>query len=287
MLRTCLSLLLAVAGHQALAADPRWSQPREPFRVAGDTWYVGTEGISVLLLRGDAGAILIDGGLAEAAPLVIANLERLGVAPGDVKLLLSSHAHNDHAGGLAALREWSGARVLASADSAVQLAAGGKDDLHFGDSGTYPPVVVDDTLADGETVRLGSLALTAHITPGHTPGSTSWTWSEQHEGQVVQLVYADSITAPGYQLVGHPRRPQLLADFRGTFATLRALRCDLLMTPHPEASDLFSRVSSAAGAPPLINPKGCRAYADRAERALVERLARQQQEAKPAASSNP
>jgi metallo-beta-lactamase class B len=265
----------AAAPASAAAAVPdAWTRPIAPFRIAGDTWYVGTEGITVLLVRGAQGSVLFDAGMPEALPALKRNLATLGVAPHDIKLILTSHAHVDHVGAIAALQAWTGARVLASADSAGLLAAGGRGDLHFGDDLPYPPLAVSGTVVDGESVRLGERSFRMHHTPGHTPGSSSWSWTEPGESGDLQLVYADSLTAPGYRLLEHPRRPGLVAEYRASFDTLRGLDCDVLVTPHPEASGLFDRVDrEAAGASRAkVDASGCARYADLAERALEAQI---------------
>ena len=256
-------------------ADPSWHAPHAPFRIAGNTWYVGTEGVSVLLVRGEAGAVLIDTGTDAAQAVVLANLATIGVDPDEIKLILTSHAHQDHIGALEQWRMRTGARVLVSAESGRLLSAGGRGDLHFGDTLPYPSVTIDDTLVDGETVTLGELSFTAQLTPGHTPGSTTWTWIEREEDRDLAMVYADSLAAPGYDLIAHPRRPQLSEEFRASFARLRELRCDVLITPHPQASDLFARADRATEPEALIDPQGCRRYADRAERTLERQIATQ------------
>jgi metallo-beta-lactamase class B len=248
------------------AVPPEWSQARAPFRIVGETWYVGTEGISVLLIRGNEGAVLVDAAVSDAVPVIRANLETIGVDPSEIKLIITSHAHYDHVGGLAQLKALTGARVVASAESAALLAAGGKGDLHFGDELAYDPVVVDATLQDGETITLGDIALTAHLTPGHTPGSTTWHWRQQVGERRIDLVYADSLTAPGYRLVDHPRRPGLIEEFRTSFERIRALPCDLLVTPHPQASGLFDRHAGADRREQgvAVQTGACRQYAERA-----------------------
>lgn len=258
----------------AAAAPEAWTRAVAPFRIAGETWYVGTEGITVLLVRGPQGAVLFDAGMPESLPALQRNLATLGVEPREIKLILTSHAHFDHVGALAALQAWTGARVLASADSAALLAAGGRGDLHFGDDLPYPPLAVDDTLVDGETVRWGARSFRLHLTPGHTPGSSSWSWTEPGEGGGTRMVYADSLTAPGYRLLDHPRRPGLVDEFRASFATIRGLRCDVLVTPHPDASDLFERIDRSASGTTGAKPDGhgCARYADRAERALEAQI---------------
>jgi metallo-beta-lactamase class B len=277
MMRRPLFLIAALSALPVAtngAAPPEWSQARAPFRIVGDTWYVGTEGISVLLIRGNEGAVLVDAAVSDAVPVIRANLETIGVDPSEIKLIITSHAHYDHVGGLARLKALTGARVVASAESAMLLAAGGRNDLHFGDDLAFDPVVVDATLQDGETITLGDIALTAHLTPGHTPGSTTWHWRQQVGERRIDVVYADSLTAPGYQLIDHPRRPGLIEEFRSSFERIRALPCDLLVTPHPQASELFERQLGAEerGQGVAANPGACRDYAERASQAFERQV---------------
>lgn len=250
---------------QAYTTRESWRQPIAPVRIAERTWHVGTAGITALLVNTDDGAILIDGGVAQAADMLLANLRTLGVAPGELKLILTSHAHGDHAGPLAAVQRATGARVLASAESAWLLAHGGSDDLHFGDEILFPPVRTDRLVHDGEVVELGGVRLTAHFVPGHTPGSTAWTWTDTRDGQPVRIAYVDSLSAPGYTLHGHARYPKLTADYARSFDIVRQLPCDLLLTPHPDASGWVF----ADGKATQSTPTDCRAYADEAEKALA------------------
>ena len=267
-------LLLSLSGPGS-AADPlpqaqayttreSWRQPIAPARIAERTWHVGTAGITALLIRTDDGAILIDGGVQQAADMLLANLQALGVEPRDLKLILTSHAHADHAGPLAAVQRATGARVLATAETAWLLAQGGSDDLHFGDALLFPPVRTDRLVHDGETVEIGGVRLTAHVIPGHTPGSTAWTWNDVRAGKPVRIAYVDSLTAPGYTVHGHPRYPKLAADYARSFDTVRQLPCDLLLTPHPDASGWRFEDGAATQTPSM----DCRAYADAAEAQL-------------------
>jgi metallo-beta-lactamase class B len=176
---------------------------------------------------------------------------------------------------LAELKRSTGAHVVGNAESAVLLARGGSDDIHFGEGLTFPPVTVDRIVMDGEVVELGGMRFTANFTPGHTPGSTSWTWNDSRDGKTLRIAYVDSLGTPGYRLIGNPRYPHIVDDYRRTFAAVRALPCDLLLTPHPGSSGW----TPAATAAPHSEPMTCRAYADKAERELDAKL-KQQHEAK-------
>jgi metallo-beta-lactamase class B len=246
-----------------------WRQPVAPVRIADYTWQIGTAGITALLVKTDEGALLIDGGLPQAADMLLAHMRTLGVAPDDLKFILTSHAHGDHAGPVAAIKRATGARVLNNAESAVLMAHGGSDDIHFGDGILYPPVQTDRLLHDGEVVVLGTLRLTAHFIPGHTPGSIAWTWDDTRDDRTLHIAYVDSLTAPGYRLIDNPRYPHIVDDFRRSFATVRALPCDLLVTPHADASGWdFSDAEN-----PQPKAMTCRAYADAAEGKLETQLA--------------
>lgn len=255
---------------EAYRVAESWRQPVTPFKVADRTWYVGTVGLSALLVVGDKGAALIDGGMPQAADLLLRNLRTAGLAEGALKWIVHSHAHADHSGPLAAVQRATGARVATNAESAVLLARGGSDDLHFGDDIQFPPVKADRFLLDGEAIDLGNMRLTAHFTPGHTPGSLSWTWTDTHDGKPVRIAYVDSLSAPGYDLIGHARYPRIVEDYRATYAKVRMLPCDLLLTPHGDASGW-----APGTATPHAQPMTCRAYADNAERKLDAQLAEQ------------
>lgn len=268
-----LACLLLSACAMAHAAEPllpqgkgyqspdAWRQPVAPVRIADHTWQIGTAGITAILVKNKNGALLIDGGLPQAADMLLAHLHALNVAPGDLKMILASHAHGDHAGALAAIKRATGAQVVNNAESAVLMVHGGSNDIHFGDDILYPPVQTDRILHDGEIVVLGNLRLTAHFIPGHTPGSIAWTWDDTRDGAPLHIAYVDSLTATGYRLLGNPRYPHIVGDFRHSFATVRALPCDLLLTPHADASGW----DFANAAKPHPMPMTCQAYAGAAE----------------------
>ncbi|MFP5392175.1 MAG: subclass B3 metallo-beta-lactamase [Gammaproteobacteria bacterium] len=262
-----------------------WNQPQEPFNVAGNTWYVGPQGLAALLVTSPQGHILLDGALPQSAPQIVANIEKLGFRIEDVKLIVNSHAHWDHAGGIAALQQRSGAQVAASAHSARVLRDGkiGPDDPQYNpvDQQGSPKVAQVREVQDGETLAVGPLRITAHLTPGHTPGSTTWTWvSCETGGPCLNMVYADSLTAisedNAFRFTG-ARAEQ----FRQSIAKVAALPCDVIVSTHPSFTDTFDKLKARTGAKPtsnntFITPGGCRAYARDAQKGLDERLAKEQ-----------
>ena len=249
-----------------------WSDRAPPRKIFGNTYYVGTCGISSILVVGKQGAILIDGATDKAPAAIEANIRALGFKPSDVKLILSTHDHSDHAGGLARLQRDTGAPVLARAPAAATLRRGASDgnDPQFGELGKFPRVARVRVITDGQTVKLGDLQLVAHATPGHTPGSTSWTWRSCEGGHCADIAYVDSLTAISNKQYRYGDHPAYVAAFRRTIDTVASLPCDLLLTPHPTASDMFARF---AGTKPLIDTTACKAYSRHAGEALQQRLA--------------
>lgn len=243
-----------------------------PQRIFGNVWYVGTCGISVVLITSPQGHVVIDGGPRDAGALVAKSIVSAGFRLKDVRWILSTHEHHDHAGGIAELQRLTGARVAAIAPNAAVLRTGipAPRDPQSGDLSPFAPVRVDRVLKDGEVLKLGSIAITAHATPGHSPGSTSWTW-RSCQGQTCHAVaYADSISAvsaPAYRFTGHP---DYVRGFRAALNKVSALPCDLIITPHPVASALFDRLDGKA---PLAAAGACRAYAGRGRAGLAARLA--------------
>jgi metallo-beta-lactamase class B len=261
-------------------ACSEWNAPHEAVRIFGNSYWVGTNGLGAILVTSGEGHVLIDGGLPESAPPIIASIRALGFRVEDIRLILNSHIHFDHAGGIAALQRASGARVAASASSAAVLESGssGPDDPQHG---ILPPIAaVDDVrvVADGETLRVGPLELTAHFTPGHTPGGTSWSWRSCEEGRCLDLVYADSqtpVSADDFYFTHTLTYPNVLQDFERGHATLERIPCDILLTPHPGVSRLWERIAAGAAATSdgLVDSEGCRRYAANARQALARRLA--------------
>lgn len=251
-----------------------WSDPAPPVRLFANVADVGTCNITALLITGPQGHVLIDGATEEAAPAIARNIERLGYRLRDVRLILNSHEHLDHAGGLATLQRLTGARVVARAEAKPALESGrtDADDPQAGSLAPFPGVRVDRAVRDGEVLRVGPIALTAHATPGHTRGSTSWSWRSCAGRDCRTIVYADSLnalSAEGYRFSDHPA---LVATFRATFAKVAALPCDMLFTPHPGASDFAARLAATQ---PLADAGACRRYAEAAGARLDARLAKE------------
>lgn len=257
-----------------------WNAPRPPFRVLGNTYYVGTGGLSALLVTSPAGHVLVDAGLPESAPLIAANIRALGFRVEDVRLIVNSHAHYDHAGGIAALQRMSGARVAASPRSAPVIRRGqvGPDDPQVEVHLAYPPVAAVEEFRFGDTLRVGSIAIVPHRTAGHTPGGTTWTWVDSASGVPYAVVYADSqtpVSGDSFLFTRTTAYPEAIADFERGFALLESLRCDILVTPHPGASGLFDRIPVRKDGPPLVDREECRRYAAGARRQLRQRIARE------------
>jgi len=226
----------------ASAGDPpEWSAPVKPFQIAHGIYYVGTEGLAAYLIVSSQGAILLDATTAGNAALVERNIETVGVGLRDVKLLLSDHAHSDHVGALAKIKQDTGAKVLASAGDRWALEHGQiRSDTDYTPTG-FPPVKVDRLVRDGETIRLGDVALTAHLTPGHTAGCTSWSMTVQEAGAPRQVLFVCSLTVAGNILAGNHAYPQIATDYRKTFDKLAAMKADILLTSHPGFANVLGR----------------------------------------------
>ena len=259
----------------------RWLGRQDPLRVHGNTWLVGFAGLTVGLIQTGDGLILIDGGVPQGVAQVEANLAAAGFPIQDVKYILSTEPHWDHSGGLAALARDSGATVVASPAAAEVLRRGrsGPDDPQAAWLDPFPAVERVQVVRDGETLTLGGVTVTAVATPGHTPGSMSWTWrSCDAAGDCRAVMFAASLNplaADGYAY-SDPAHRTLLDGFRQTFATMRAAPCDILLSSHPEPSGQDRRLQAfrrQAQPNPFIDPSACRAYADRHEALLERRLA--------------
>ena len=262
------------------AGKESWSDPAPPIRIFGNVYDVGTCNITVLLIAGEKGVVVIDGATAEAAPSIVANIERLGFKPSDVKLLLSSHEHADHAAGLNEIRRRTGATMVAMSAARTSLETGipaSSDPQRSGNAPEFRGVRVDRIVRDGEVLKLGALRLTAHATPGHSPGGTSWSWRSCADGICHQLAYVDSVSAVSTGPYRFSDHPAYVAVLRATLDRITTLPCDFIITPHPAASSLYERL---AGLVPLHSMAACASYAA-AGRANLDRRMLQEAVSRP------
>lgn len=247
----------ALAGFGGVFAATGWPAPwiekQAPFRLIGNVYDVGSVGLTALLITTPQGHVLVDAGMPGFAPQVAKNIEALGFRPHDVRWILNSHAHFDHAGGFAELKRLTGAKLAATAGDRDLLERG----VYPGDEGNaflrFPPVHVDRVLADGDTVKIGPLVLTAHLTPGHTPGDTTWTFPVAEGGRRLEVVYYGSTSVAANRLVSRPTYPGIVDDYRRTFVRLAGLHADVFLAPHAEQFDLAGK--RARGLPAaLVDP---------------------------------
>jgi metallo-beta-lactamase class B len=280
------ALLMVAAGsvrahtQEQLAAG---NEPVAPFRIIGNVYYVGASDVTSFLIVTPAGDILLDGGLAQTAPQIEANIQSLGFKPGDVKTLLNSHAHFDHAGGLAELQKNTGAKLVAMDGDAQQLTRGGHGDFFFGDADLFPAITPHRVIHDGETVSLGGTTLTAHLTAGHTRGCTTWTMTAKEAGELYHVVFVCSASVlDGYELVarpGHPASyPGIADDYEKSFRIWKSLPCDVFLGAHGQFFDLTEkREAQEKGAPknPFIDPAGYHAYVSQKEADFQKEFERQ------------
>lgn len=274
----CLTMGAAQsAAAQSASERGAWNTPVEPFVIAGNVNYVGVEGVSAFLITTPDGLILIDGGLPESAPLILDSIRRLGFDPADVKILLNTHAHFDHAGGLAALKAATGAQFIAGEGDRRALESG----RHVGLAnyeGRFPAVHVDRVVRDGDTVELGGTVLTARVTPGHTAGCTSWSLPVVQGGETLTALFFCSATVAGATLVDNTEYPSIVSDFRATFDRLDAMPVDILLANHPGVSDLFERRQrqQAGDAAAFVDRAALPALSRELRAAFEANLARQQ-----------
>lgn len=285
-----ISALIALEQNApTLRADPpfacddcdEWNRPLDPFKIFGNTYYVGTAGLSSLLIATSDGLILLDGALPQSAPRIDASIRKLGFRTEDLRLILNSHEHTDHAGGIAALQRASGARVAASAAGTKALQRGGpsEEDPQYAPGPAFAAVTNVYTVKDGETIRVGNVAITAHYTPGHTPGAMTWTWQSCEGSRCLNMVYADSLTpvsSEGYRFSGSGRGESPADRFARSITRVSELRCDVLIAPHPEFIGLdekLARLKTDPATNPFIDPGACRAFAAAAKKRLEQRLA--------------
>jgi metallo-beta-lactamase class B len=257
------------------AKDPdSWTKSAPPVRIHANTYLVGTCGISSILIVGDQGDILIDGGPEQGAELIADNIRSLGYRVRDIRFILTSHEHYDHVGGIAELQRLSGATVVTSAAAAPVLRSGvpAADDPQVGVLKRFPAVEVGRIVRDGEEVLLGNVMVAAIATPGHTAGAMSWRWVSCDGGVCRTIVYVDSLHAVSNDSYRFSDHPDVVAAFRASIAKIAASDCEILLTPHPSASQMPERLALGK---PLLDGNACKAYAADRTKDLDDRLAKE------------
>ena len=272
------SIACAVRVHAAPNAD--WMRPFPPFRIAGNLYYVGSADLASYLIVTPKGLILINSDFEPSVPLIRKSVEQLGFHFGDIRILLISHAHGDHCAGSAAIIKLTGAKYYVMDADVPVVESGGKKDFRYGAEldQRYPPAHVDRVLHDGDTVQLGGSVLTAHLTAGHTKGTTTWTMNENEGGRMLHVVIVGSPNVnPGYKLVGNAAYPQIAADYKHEFAVLHALPCDVFLGAHGAYFDLKEKYArwKSGDKDAFIDPSGYKAYVADREQAFEAELKRQ------------
>lgn len=283
LLMSCLCLLFCFnptwTYGQADAVSRSWNLSVKPYRVIGNIYYVGASEVTAFLIVTDKGHILLDSGFFETVPQIKQNVAQLGFRMADIKILINSHAHFDHAGGFALLKELTGAKLFASQAEADLLARGGKGDFHFGDRFSYSPVTADRILRDGDTVELGGITMTAHLTPGHTKGCTTWTMKVREGSRQYDVVFVGSTTVvPGYKLVDNANYPTIADDYELTFRVLKGLPCDVFLASHGSFFSMLlkSKLLALGKQPnPFIDARGYRSFIKLTELVFRAELRRQ------------
>lgn len=278
--RWALCLLLAVVGCASQRGVPgdmqQWNRPFPPYRVIDNIYYVGTNKIAQFLIATPAGSILLDSGFEASVPRLRENIETLGFRYTDIKLLLTSHAHIDHVQAHALVRQQTGARVVASAADALILEAGGKGEPTFDGIHAWPACRVDRRVVDGEQLTLGDTTLTAHLTPGHTPGAVTWTMKVTYGGRSLDVVFFPSANInPGVHLLRNPKYPRIREDFEHSFAIWKGLACDVFLADHGDFYDMADKRARQLGGAdrnPFIDPAGYRGFVTAAEQRFEDQL---------------
>jgi metallo-beta-lactamase class B len=282
MRKVLLSLTVLLATHALAQGNPAWTTPLAPFQIADNLYYVGSQDLASYLVVTPQGEILINSDLASSPPLIRKSVEQLGFKWSEIKILLISHAHYDHAAGSAEVLRETGAKYMVMDGDVPSIESGGTKDFGLPND-TYPVAHVDRVLHDGDEVRLGGVVLVAHKTPGHTRGCTTWTMKTTQHGQPRNVVIVGSWNVlDNFRLVDAPGRPAsypgIAADFEHTFAVLKALPCDIFLGAHGEYSDMLAKLARAkagAGESVWVDPEGYRAAVAEREQAFRAVVAKQ------------
>ena len=288
-MRTCFGvalLMLVCAGAGARFAQPApaagsdFLAPFPAHHVIGNLYFVGSKSLGIYLVTTPQGHILINAGLEDSVPMIQQSVEKLGFRFSDIKILLICHAHYDHDAGAARIQQLTGAKYMVMDADVPVVESGGKKDFFYSQTPgmQYPATKVDRILHNGDIVTLGDAVLTAHLTPGHTKGCTTWTMKVNEVGKSYDVVIVGGTTVnEGYKLVNNATYPQIASDYKKTFDMLRSLHCDVFLGAHGSYYDLESKYPRMTKDPnPFVDPKGYREFVDDREQAFRTELARQQ-----------
>jgi len=265
----------------ALADQPAgWMEPFPPHKIAGNLYYVGSKDLASYLIATPEGHILINSSFEESVPLIRASIETLGFKFADVRILLISHAHSDHCAGSAVMIQETKAQYFVMEEDAASVESGGASKSRLTASYTrFPPAKVDRRLKDGDEIKLGGSTLVAHLTPGHTPGCTTWTMQIPEGGKILNAVIIGSPNVnPGYILVNNREYPTIATDYERTFRFLKEQSVDLFLGAHGGYYDMNTKYARLGTSPvnPFIDPDGYRRYVADREQAFLAELAKQQ-----------
>jgi metallo-beta-lactamase class B len=269
------------ANSQADATSREWNKPIPPFRISGNLYYVGATEITSYLITTLQGHFLLDGGFVETAPQIERNIVQLGFKLSDVKYLLNSHAHYDHAGGLAELKKVTGAKFVASESDANLLRNGGHGDFRFGDTLLFPPITPDKIIRDSESLQLADQVMTARLTPGHTRGNTTWTTKIQDGARTYNVVFVGSQSSLDYKFVGQESYHGIAADFAKSFAVLKSLPCDIFLGSHGSFFHLLDKCERLVHGDTnaFVDPSGYNHYLNESEKDFQQKVDKQKQQA--------
>jgi metallo-beta-lactamase class B len=252
-----------------------WEEPEEPVQILGPIHFVGTKGLGVFLFATPEGHILMNTGMPSSGTMIEESIRKLGFKPEDIKVMINAHAHIDHAGAYAYLKEKYGAEMAVMREDVPAMESGDKGDFKYADDFLYPPVKVDRVLRDGDTVRLGDVLLTAYLTPGHTRGATTWITNLMVDGKAYVVAFPDgSGFNPGYRLVKNPSYPGIADDYRRTHHMLEMLKPDIWLAQHNEYYDLAGKRERAKteGVAAWIDPEGYRRFIAGKKRAFEDEV---------------
>jgi metallo-beta-lactamase class B len=275
-----LALLFVIPGGARAQEAPDWTNPFPPFHIIANIYYVGSQGLASYLITTPQGNILINSNLEKSVPMIRDSIEKLGFHFSDTKILLISHAHWDHCAGSAAIKELTGAKYMVMDADVPEIEAGGKGNFQYGDSpgSRYQPAKVDRVLHDGDEVRLGGTALVAHLTPGHTKGTTTWTMKVADGGRTYNVVIVGSPNVnEGYVLVNNKLYPQIAEDYERMFRVLKSLPCDVFLGAHGSYYGMEAKYARMkdGGLNPFIDPDGYKSYIAEREQTFLAELAKQ------------